>query len=166
MSHAQAATDTRTCQQCGDTPQAALAPSQPRRCCVSPLLVSRRLEMAGETLLAMRTKHPGPAAHGSSMPDIVRDFRESYGWSNEPVRAAIPSSADITRMEATYAWLQFIPQNRHVLRRIVSARSLIHPVTGRQVITWTRLARLIGCDPRAIRRWHEQGIGIIVEGLR
>lgn len=122
--------------------------------------------MAGETLLAIRSKPPGPAAYGSSMPDIVRDFRESYGWSNEQVRPATPSAADITRMEATYAWLSFIPQHRHVLRRIVGARSLIHPVTGRQVITWARLARLIGCDPRVVRSWHAQGIGIIVEALK
>jgi hypothetical protein len=62
-------------------------------------------------------------------------------------------------------WLALIPPDRIVLRRIVGARSLVSPATERHLYSWRRLGTLLGADHKAIRRWHEQGIGLIVAAL-
>jgi hypothetical protein len=123
-----------------------------------------RLEQAGATLLALRLGY-GPAGHRSSMPEPVREVGVSYGWSRATARPAVPSAAEITAMDQALAWVQFIPADRRVVRRIVNARALVSPSTGRYLFTWSRIARLIGADRRAVARWHAQGIALIAAGL-
>ena len=47
-------------------------------------------------------------------------------------------------------------------RRIIGARSLVSPVTGRHIFTWRQVARMLGADHRAIQRWHGAAIGRLV----
>jgi hypothetical protein len=56
--------------------------------------------------------------------------------------------------------------DRYVLRRIVGARSLVHPITDRHLFPWRRLGKALGADHKAVQRWHAQGIGMIVEALK
>ena len=58
-----------------------------------------------------------------------------------------------------------IPLDRYVVRRIVGARSLVHPITLRHLFPWRRLAAAIGADHKAVQRWHAQGINLIVAAL-
>ncbi len=51
---------------------------------------------------------------------------------------------------------------RYVLRRIVGARSLVHPITERHLYPWRRLGCALGADHKAVQRWHKQGIELIV----
>jgi len=127
--------------------------------------VIARLEEAGETLLSLPSSGWSTRLRTSSL-DIVRSALENYGWSEARVRPAVPSSAHITRMDEAYAWICAIPVENYVLRRIVGARSLINPVTGRYVFPWRRLGAALGADHKAVQRWHGQGIGMIVAALR
>ena len=77
----------------------------------------------------------------------------------------VPSAAKITRMDEALAWMQSIPIENYVLRRIVGARCLVHPITDRHLFTWRRLGALLGADHKAIKRWHAQGIAVIVAAL-
>jgi uncharacterized protein DUF6362 len=153
------------CERCGlDLADAC----QPLRagCRVDAEIVIARLEQAGATLLAMRERSPLPMAYGSNWPVVVHDSMEAYGWTGETPRAAIPDARAITAMDRAWAWLRLIPRDKRVLRRVVAARSLVHPVSGRALVSWPRLARILGCDKRAVQRWHAQGIGIIVARLQ
>jgi Domain of unknown function (DUF6362) len=127
--------------------------------------VIARLEEAGATLLAMRLLGVAPSAIRSSMPEPLREVWESYGWDPEPIRAAIPSCAAIDRMDEAWGWLGLVPPDKRVLRRIVAARSLVHPLSGRHCVPWRRLGRIIGASHEAARVWHGQGITIIVQRL-
>jgi len=127
--------------------------------------VVARLEAAGATLLAMRLRAAGPAGVRSSMPEPVREACESYGWVPEPIRAAIPDAEAITAMDEAFGWLALIPPHRRVLRRIVAARSLVHPLSGRHCMTWRRVGDVVGASHTAVRVWHAQGIACIVLGL-
>ena len=69
-------------------------------------------------------------------------------------------------MDRVYLWLALIPQHRHVLRRIVAARSLVNPVTGRHLFEWRAVGRMVRADHHAMQRWHGQGVALIVEALR
>ena len=127
-------------------------------------LVIYRLEEAGAALLALPGTGWSTRLRGSSL-EIVRTAIESYGWTTNRIRPPIPSAARITRMDEAMAWIPLIPLDRYVLRRIVGARSLVHPITERHLFPWRRLASALGADHKAVQRWHVQGIDMIVSAL-
>jgi hypothetical protein len=127
--------------------------------------VIARLEEAGRTLLAI----PGTGWSTrlrSTQLDIVRSALESYGWTKRPIRPAVPSARRISRMDEALTWIPLIAQERYVLRRIVGARALVHPISERHVFSWRRLAAVVGAEHKAVQRWHAQGIDLIVDALR
>lgn len=128
-------------------------------------LVIYRLEEAGATLLALPTRGLRPADAGAAWPDVVHQAAEAYGYTGEQIRPAVPSAAAITRMDEALRWVGLIPDQRRVLRRIVGARSLIAPLTGRHLFSWRRIGETIGADHRAVQRWHAEGIDTITSRL-
>ena len=123
-----------------------------------------RLEEAGATLLALPGSGWSTRLRTSSL-EIVRTAIESYGWSTNHIRPPLPPPARITQMDEAMGWISLIPVERYVLRRIVGARSLVHPITGRYLFPWRRIAGAIGADHKAVQRWHAQGIELIVAHL-
>jgi hypothetical protein len=97
--------------------------------------------------------------------DIVHTALEAYGWAAERVRAPVPDAAAISAMDAAFGLLGLIPQPKFVLRRIVGARALVHPLTRRHLYPWRRLAGVLGADHKSIQRWHGDGIKLILEAL-
>jgi hypothetical protein len=126
--------------------------------------VISRLEEAGAALLALPGTGWSTRLRGSSL-EIVRTAIESYGWTTNRIRPPVPSAARITRMDEAMSWIPLIPIDRYVLRRIVGARSLVHPITERHLYPWRRLATALGADHKAVQRWHAQGIDLIVSAL-
>src|ERR1700722_5009076 len=122
-------------------------------------LVIYRLEEAGAALLALPGTGWSTRLRGSSL-EIVRTAIESYGWTTNRIRPPVPSAARITRMDEAMSWIPLIPIDRYVLRRIVGARSLVHPITERHLYPWRRLATALGADHKAIQRWHAQGVDL------
>ena len=127
-------------------------------------LVTYRLEDAGAALLALPGTGWSTRLRSSSL-EIVRTAIESYGWTATRIRPPVPSAERITRMDEAMAWISLIPAERYVLRRIVGARSLVHPITERHLYPWRRLACALGADHKAVQRWHKQGIELIVAAL-
>ena len=123
------------------------------------------LEEAGSTLLSLPTTGFSPALKTSSLP-ILREAAEAYGWSAAEVRPAMPSASRISRMDTVLSYLALIPQDRYLLRRIIGCRALVHPISGRHLFSWRRLAEVLGADHKAIQRWHAEGIRIIIFALR
>lgn len=119
-----------------------------------------RLEEAGATLLSLPGSGPGNALKTSKWP-TVHSTIEAYGWTGARLRPAMPEPARITRMDEALGWIEAIPQENYVLRRIVGARSLVSPLTGRYLFSWRRIGKILGADPRAVRRWHGKGIELI-----
>jgi hypothetical protein len=123
-----------------------------------------RLEEAGATLLALPHTGYSTRLRTSSL-EIVRTALEAYGWTDARIRPAVPSADKITRMDEAMSWVPLIPLDRHVMRRVVGARSLVHPITDRHLFAWRRLGKALGADHKAVQRWHAQGIAIIVTAL-
>lgn len=128
-------------------------------------MVIARLEEAGAALLALQVSGTKPAGLKAAWPEYIRQSAESYGYSGLALKPALPDSLAISRMDEALGWLNLIPNDRYVLRRLVGARMMVSPRTGRYLYTWAQIARLLGCDVRVLRRWHEQGIGIICQEL-
>jgi hypothetical protein len=122
------------------------------------------LEEAGATLLAL--PQTGHSTRMRQMRfDIVHTALEAYGWAAERVKAPVPDAAAITAMDAAFALLALIPEKKFVLRRIVGARALVHPLTRRHLFPWRRLAGILGADHKSVQRWHRDGIDLIVKAL-
>ena len=118
---------------------------------LSPPLIEERLEHAFATLANM----PGDGGHRLRV--------ATYGYVSELIDKAATgrvrltaSPLDITLMDEALAWPSLIPML--VVRRIVSARSMVNPATERHTYPWARLARAVGADVRAVKRWHMEGI--------
>ena len=124
-----------------------------------------RLEEGGATLLALPSR--GYTTNLQQMRyDVVHTALEAYGWEAPPMRAPVPSATAITAMDEAFSWLRFIPDSSFVLRRILGARALVHPLTGRHLFSWRRLAAVLGADHRSIQRWHDTGIQMLETGLK
>jgi hypothetical protein len=132
--------------------------------CIDAKFVTSHLEEAGATLLALPGTGWSTRMRTTSM-EIVRTALESYGWSEQRIRPPVPSAAKISRMDEALGWITLIPLDRYVLRRIVGARSLVHPITDRHLFPWRRLGVALGADHKAVQRWHAEGIAIIVKAL-
>ncbi len=123
-----------------------------------------RLEEAGATLLPLPNAGWSTRLRSSSL-EIVRTALESYRWSDTRIRPMVPSAEKITRVDEAMSWIPLITLDRYVLRRIVGARALIHPITERHLFPWRRLATALGADHKAVMRWHVAGIALIVAAL-
>jgi len=134
-------------------------------CPVDADYVVYRLEEAGATLLALPGTGWTTRLRSSSI-EIVRTALEVYGWDASRIRPSVPTAEKIDRMDEAMTWILSIPHDRYVLRRIVGARSLVHPISDRHLYPWRRLGVALGSDHKSVQRWHAQGIAMIVAALR
>src|ERR1700760_1424555 len=97
---------------------------------IDPDFVVYRLEEAGATLLALPGTGYSTRLRTSSL-EIVRAALDSYGSIEARIQPSIPAAERITRMDEAMSWIPLIPLDRYMLRRVVGARSLVHPITDR-----------------------------------
>lgn len=129
-----------------------------------PEYVQARLEEAGATLLSLPEQGHSTRLRSGAL-QAVHSAAEAYGWSSARLRPAIPSPQRISRMDEAFAWLALLPPDRTVIRRLVSARALVSPLTGRHLYAWRRLATLVGADHKAVQCWHAEGLRLIAAAL-
>ncbi|GLR67576.1 hypothetical protein GCM10010909_22570 [Acidocella aquatica] len=123
-----------------------------------------RLEAAGAALLAMPARGYSTQLRQMKF-DVVHTALEAYGWESAVARPPVPSAAAISAMDEAFGWLAIIPEARYVLRRILGARALVHPLTERHLYPWRRLGTMLGADHKSVQRWHGQGIDLIGAAL-
>ncbi len=125
--------------------------------------VISRLEEAGATLMALPPT--GYTTHlKTSRLDWVQDAVEAYGLDSR-FRPPVPPPERVTRMDEAMAWLALIPEDKFVLRRVVGARAMISPLSGKHLFSWRQLGVSLHADHKAVQRWHANGIDMIVSAL-
>ena len=128
--------------------------------------VNYRLEEAGETLLSLPPGDLSVRLRLASM-ITIRHMLERYGWPGDGrISPPKPTAEKIARMEEALSWIQIIPMDLNILRRIVGARALVHPITDRHLFSWRGLSSLIGAEPKTVQRWHSDGVDLIVKALK
>jgi hypothetical protein len=138
------------------------APSAPET--VDARYIVSRLSDAGRTLLALPAgPHNIHLLHASM--EVMRMAVDAADADADRLRPRPPSAGSIDLMDDALSWISLIPRDRYVLRRIIGSRCLVSPVTGRHLYSWRRLGTLLGADHKAIKRWHDQGIDMIVRAL-
>jgi hypothetical protein len=126
--------------------------------------VVSRLTDAGRTLLALPAGPHSLYLLSASL-EVIRMASTAADADADRLRPRPPSAWSIDLMDEALGWIALIPSNRYMLRRIIGARALVSPVTERHLYSWRRLGSLLGADHKAVKRWHEQGIDIIVRAL-
>lgn len=119
------------------------------------------LEGAGRTLQALPARGTRPTEYGNGWPDVVHAAEIAYGWTSDRIRPAYPTAAEIARMDLVYGWIGLIPEGQRVYRRIVLMRSLVDPITDRNIWSFGKIANLLGAPKQTVQDWHAKGISII-----
>ncbi len=127
--------------------------------------IAERLEEAGATLLALPSTGYTTALRLTRL-DTLNPGAEPTLEPRTRLRPAMPGTAAVSRMDEAFGWLGLIPQDRYVLRRILGARALVHPLNGKHIHSWRKLAQRLGADHNAVRRWHADGLALLVRALR
>jgi hypothetical protein len=104
----------------------------------------------------MKAQFFGVVQEAVAVTDKNRNFR---------MRPPTPDASQITRMDEAYSWLSFIPDDKRVIRRIVALRSVVDPLSGKHLYTWTKVAAAVGCAANAAKAWHKQGVEMIAAVL-
>lgn len=122
----------------------------------SPQEVAARVRAAWDTLrrIPMRTQ---PMGFISSMPDVVRDAAEAYGYNKVRVTLAKALPGQVDRMEETIGWFVFL--------RDKPMRSKIVWLNCGAEMTLNRLARETGYHRQTLRQYRDDGLRIIAEAL-
>ena len=143
----------------------------------TPEEVRQRLEDAGRTLMSLPLPSGSfPKDDRSRWPDVVRGYEDAFvaliGASDEvkqdfsrgynQVRAS-PSARSVGRMDEVLEWLWRYTDQRK--RRLCLARALIHPVSGRHVVSYRKLGRMFGLHHDTIRAWHDRALAEIAVAL-
>jgi hypothetical protein len=123
-----------------------------------------RFEAAGATLLALPGRGYSTKIRTMRF-DVVHNALDAYGWQGAAVRPPMPGAAAISQMDEVFSWLTIIPEDKYVLRRILGARALVHPVTLRHLFPWRRIGTMLGADHKSVQRWHGQGVELLVKAL-
>jgi len=126
--------------------------------------VVRRLEAAGATLVALPARGYSTQLRQMKF-DVVHTALEAYGWGRAAALPPMPSAGEISLMDETFGWLALIPEEKYMMRRIIGARALVHPLTRRHLYSWRRLATLLGTDHKTVQRWHGQAVRLIAAAL-
>lgn len=107
----------------------------------SPKAVRERIEEAVAVLRLMPLpRHARPDAMRGLWPDIVRDWRDVYGYVDPSPTRVHPTAAQIERCEQALAWLLWLPPEA---RRLMLARAL--------GVKWRHLERRFGYTERWLR---------------
>lgn len=114
------------------------------------------LEWAGSRFLALSAKSPLPSGYRTFWPDFAPNAQVAYGYTAERLRPAAPSSHEIVLMDELLALPSFIPDV--LQRRIVSARSLVTPVSNRYLYSWQKIAVLLHMERRTVSAQYMRGL--------
>lgn len=121
------------------------------------------LEWAGARLLSLNIRSPKPKSPGCAWPEFARNAIEAYGYSNARLRPAAPDRFEIVWMDEILTWVNLIDDP--LVRRIVSSRMMVAPISDRYLFNWTRIAQLVHLDRRRVRVLHGLGLKMVAERL-
>ncbi len=124
---------------------------------LTPLELKTWLEWAGARLIAMPGRRPGPADIKVIWPEYSQDkFQVLDHRPGLSIHAAAPSNQEIPIVDEILS----LPSvcSLHKPRRVLHIRALVHPLNGRYIYTWTRVAEKLESNRETVRYWHKKGL--------
>jgi len=146
-------------------------------------IVERRLAQAGRVIMMLpMPRHGKPAEPGGVWPDVVQSYWDVMGSNPdedetttieerqrdlvrhlENTARLTATAVDIKMLDEVLGWLWFIKVGRW--RKVVVARMMVRPQTGKHVNSWRQIGRALGTNKDNVMRWHSKGTQAIVDGV-
>ena len=124
---------------------------------LSPETLQFWLEWAGARLVAMPGGTNRPNSPRALWPEYSQDKFELVKFRGQlPLRVNGPSKDEILIMDEIL--LLHNLSEYVVRRRLIHCRSVVHPITGRNIYSWRRIAKLLKSDPKVVHRWYDLGL--------
>jgi hypothetical protein len=125
----------------------------------TPSEIQSWLEWAGGRMLAVQVLGTKPQEYRSFWPDYPDDKFTAYGYTGLGLRIPSPSAPDISLMDEIFS---LVLLTEVVLqRRVINARAMIHPLSGRPLYPWTKIAILVNSNYRTVKLIHKKGLETI-----
>jgi len=123
-----------------------------------PLEVDTWLCWAGKCLLAMPSARVKPQEYRSYWPDVVQELNkfERLNHGERRKQPSGPTKDDIPIMDQILLLPNLCEDVE--IRRVLRLRSLIHPLRDNHVYSWTRIAKVLHSDRRAVARLYDKGL--------
>ena len=118
--------------------------------------VVSRLREAGETVRRL-PKPRGPAGYGSGWPDVVRDCREAYGYTEGKLKPPPPTPRAIDRTDEVFTWFRFLEDQRDEMRALWIAAGC--------GVSFAQTARILGVNRKTVGVWVWAAAQRIAVGL-
>lgn len=134
---------------------------------MSPEELESLLEWASAKLIALPGRRIGPGGFRSFWPDFERDLSLDFDPELRraaALRQAAPSGPELDLMDLILALPNLIVRPER--RRVVRLRTLIHPISGRHLWPWTRLAREFVVRTYTAKLWYDRGLSEVCGKLR
>ncbi len=138
-----------------DTPPAAAAP-------VTAEYVAGRLAVAAAALPVLLST-PAGIEFAKPHAELIRPFYLAYGPKLPPARKQSLSDPYMQSVVAVFAWLLHVRETAPKVRQAVALRAVPLP-TGKPR-TWASIGQSLRTDQRRVKRLHDDGIAMIVDGL-
>jgi hypothetical protein len=119
------------------------------------------LERAGATLLAYANRCFGRSC------GLPVDVCRIVDVTRRPPLSRCPTAVEdlaLQEMRQTFRWIDHIDRDCTMIRRCVAGRAMVDG-RGVHLNSWCRLGRLLRADVRTVRRWHAEGLLLIVSQL-
>jgi hypothetical protein len=132
----------------------------------SAAFVQTRLEEAGATLLCLPAgRFARPAMRQNRWAEIAQLFGALESETAKAGKRAwpTPSAVRIAAMDEALPWLLLIGEEGP--RRLTAARLLTHPLSGKPLYSWRRLAATTGIHRETLARWYTQACEDIADAL-
>ena len=126
-------------------------------------MVVTYFEEAVRTLAALPNSGPSTGLTQLRL-EVVQEAATGYGFHAATARPPVPPARKISEMDAVLRWLQLIPQEKFVLRRVVALRAVTHYATLKPM-PWKHIGERVGANSVAVKTWHGQGIARIMRSL-
>jgi hypothetical protein len=115
------------------------------------------LEWAGARLLAMPARKVKPSEPKVAWPTYSQDKFEILDFrAGISFRAAAPSKDEIPVVEEILTLPAFCRE--HKVRRVLHIRALIHPINGRYMYNWMKVAKMLETNRATAKSWHAKGL--------
>ena len=123
------------------------------------------LEWAGARLVAMPVRNDLRARSRVVWPDYDQNTFEILSFRGQlPLRAAAPSRNEIDMVDEILLLPNACPDV--FARRILHVRALVHPINGRYLYPWRRIAKLLRSDHKTVKRQHKRGLRDVLQHAR
>jgi hypothetical protein len=132
----------------------------------SAAYVQQRLEEAGATLLCIPAgRFSRPLMRQNRWAEIARLFGALEADAAPDMRRAwpTPSAARIAAMDEALPWLLLVGEEAP--RKLTAARLLTHPVSGKPLYSWRKLAATTGVHRETLARWYLESCEEIATAL-